>query len=60
MLEHAYALTLIKPCMDVARIPAHPNVGEGVVGVPVSGYPPEDAASRAAKACVDILRCDGL
>jgi dimethylamine---corrinoid protein Co-methyltransferase len=46
--------------MDVARIPAHPNVGEGVVGVPVSGYPPEDAASRAAKACVDILRCDGL
>ena len=56
----AYALTLIKPCMDVARIPVHPNVGEGVVGVPVNGYPPEDAASRAARACVDILRCDGL
>jgi len=56
----AYALTVIKPCMEVARIPVHPNVGEGVVGVPVNGYPPEDAVSRAAKACVEILRCDGL
>ena len=42
------------------RIPVHPNVGEGVGGVPVNGYPPEDAASRAAKAHVDILKCDGL
>jgi len=56
----AYSLTLIKPCMEVARIPIHPNVGEGVCGVPVNGYPPEDAASRAARAFVDILRCDGL
>jgi dimethylamine--corrinoid protein Co-methyltransferase len=51
---------VIRPCMEVARIPVHPNVGEGVCGVPVNGYPPEDAASRAAKAFVDILRCDGL
>jgi dimethylamine--corrinoid protein Co-methyltransferase len=56
----AYAITVTKPCMDVARIPVHPNVGEGVGGVPVNGYPPEDAASRAARAHVDILRCDGL
>jgi len=56
----AYSLTVIKPCMEVARIPVHPNVGEGVCGVPVNGYPPEDAASRAARAFVDILRCDGL
>src|SRR5674476_615251 len=56
----AYALTLIKPCMDVARIPVHPNIGEGVVGVPVNGYSPEDAASQAARACVAILRYDGL
>jgi dimethylamine--corrinoid protein Co-methyltransferase len=56
----AYALTVIKPCMEVARIPVHPNVGEGVCGVPVNGYPPEDASSRAARACVDILGCDGL
>ena len=56
----AYSLTVIKPCMDAARIPVHPNVGEGVCGVPVNGYPPEDAVSRAAKAHVEILRCDGL
>jgi len=56
----AFALTVIKPCIDVARIPVHPNVGQGVVGVPVNGYPGEDASSRAAKACVEILRCDGL
>ena len=56
----AYSLTVIKPCMEVATIPVHPNVGEGVCGVPVNGYPPEDAVSRAAKAHVEILRCDGL
>jgi len=56
----AYSLTVIKPCMEVATIPVHPNVGEGVCGVPVNGYPPEDASSRAARAHVDILRCDGL
>lgn len=56
----AYSLTLIKPCMAVARIPVHPNVGQGVCGVPINGYPGEDASSRAAKAHVEILRCDGL
>ena len=56
----AFALTVVKPCMEVARIPVHPNVGQGVCGVPVNGYPGEDASSRAAKACVEILRCDGL
>ena len=56
----AYSLTVIKPCMEVATISVHPNVGEGVCGVPVNGYPPEDAVSRAAKAHVEILRCDGL
>lgn len=56
----AFALTVIKPCVDAACIPVHPNVGQGVCGVPVNGYPGEDASSRAAKACVEILRCDGL
>ena len=56
----AYSLTAIKPCMGLARIPVHPNVGQGVCGVPVNGYPGEDASSRAAKAHVEILRCDGL
>jgi dimethylamine--corrinoid protein Co-methyltransferase len=56
----AYSLTVIKPCMEAARIPVHVNVGQGVCGVPVNGYPGEDASSRAAKAHVEILRCDGL
>lgn len=56
----ARALTLIKPCMDVAEIPVHPNVGQGVCGVPVNGQCAEDATSRAATAFVEILRVDGL
>jgi dimethylamine--corrinoid protein Co-methyltransferase len=56
----AFSLTVIKPCMEVARVAVHPNVGQGVCGVPVNGYPGEDASSRAAKAHVEILRCDGL
>ena len=56
----AFSLTVMKPCCEAARIPVHPNVGQGVCGVPVNGYPGEDASSRAAKACVEVLRCDGL
>ena len=56
----ARALTLIKPCMEVAEIPVHVNVGQGVCGVPVNGYCPEDATSRAAAAFVEILKVDGL
>jgi dimethylamine--corrinoid protein Co-methyltransferase len=56
----ARALTLVKPCMDVAEIPVHMNVGMGVGAVPMCSYPPLDAVSRASRACVDILRLDGL
>jgi len=56
----ARACTIIKPCMEVAEIPVHPNVGMGVGGVPMSPYPPADAVSRVSRALVDILRCDGL
>jgi len=56
----ARALTLIKPCMEIAEIPVHVNVGQGVSGVPVNGYCPEDAVSRAATAFVDVLKVDGL
>jgi dimethylamine--corrinoid protein Co-methyltransferase len=56
----ARACTIIKPCMEVARIPVHPNVGMGVGGVPMSPYPPADAVSRVSRALVDVLRCDGL
>jgi dimethylamine---corrinoid protein Co-methyltransferase len=54
------ACTLIKPCMDEARIPVHPNVGMGVCGVPMTGFPPHDGVSRVAKGLVEILRIDGL
>ena len=56
----ARALTLVKPCTDVAEIPVHMNAGMGVGGVPMSSYLPLDAVSRASRACVDILRLDGL
>jgi dimethylamine--corrinoid protein Co-methyltransferase len=56
----ARACTLIKPCMDDAEIPVHPNVGMGVCGVPMTAFPPHEAVSRAARAIVDILKIDGL
>jgi dimethylamine--corrinoid protein Co-methyltransferase len=56
----ARALTLVKPCMDVAEIPVHMNIGMGVGAVPISSYLPLDAVSRASRATVDILRLDGL
>lgn len=56
----ARALTLMKPCMAVAGIPVHPNVGMGVGGVPMNAFAPVDAVSRCSRACVDILRIDGL
>jgi dimethylamine---corrinoid protein Co-methyltransferase len=56
----ARAVTYVKPCMDAARIPVHMNVGMGVGGVPMYGFCPVDAVTRASVACVDILRLDGL
>jgi dimethylamine--corrinoid protein Co-methyltransferase len=56
----ARALTLVKPCCDEAEIPIHMNVGMGVGGVPMAYYGPVDAVSRASRACVEILRLDGL
>jgi dimethylamine---corrinoid protein Co-methyltransferase len=56
----ARALTYVKPCMDVAEIPVHLNVGMGVGGVPMYGFAPVDAVSRCSKAAVEILRLDGL
>jgi len=56
----ARALTLCKPCMTAAEIPVHMNVGMGVGGVPMSAFAPVDAVSRVSRACVDVLRLDGL
>jgi dimethylamine--corrinoid protein Co-methyltransferase len=56
----ARALTLVKPCCEQSPIPVHMNVGMGVGGVPMAVRAPVDAVSRAARACVDILKVDGL
>jgi dimethylamine--corrinoid protein Co-methyltransferase len=56
----ARALTFMKPRMAVTRIPVHANVGMGVGGVPMYAFSPVDAVSRCSRACVDILRLDGL
>ncbi len=56
----ARALTFMKPCMDVTRIPVHANVGMGVGGVPMNAFSPVDAVSRCSRACVDVLKVDGL
>jgi dimethylamine--corrinoid protein Co-methyltransferase len=56
----ARALTFMKPCMDVARIPVHANVGMGVGGVPMFETPAVDAVTRASAAMIEIARCDGL
>jgi dimethylamine--corrinoid protein Co-methyltransferase len=56
----ARACTIIKPCMDVAEIPVHPNVGMGVGGRVGAHRHPADAVSRVSRALVDILKCDGL
>ncbi len=56
----ARTCTICKPCTDAASLPIHLNAGMGVGGVPMHTLPPLDAVSRASRACVDILRLDGL
>jgi dimethylamine--corrinoid protein Co-methyltransferase len=56
----ARTCTIVKPCTDAAEVPIHLNGGMGVGGVPMHALPPVDAVSRASRACVDLLRLDGL
>jgi dimethylamine---corrinoid protein Co-methyltransferase len=56
----ARTLTIAKPCVVNAEIPIHMNVGMGVGGVPMNTYMALDAVSRASRACVDVLKIDGL
>jgi len=56
----ARTCTIVKPCTDAAEIPVHLNGGMGVGGVPMHALPPVDAVSRASRACVDLLKIDGL
>ena len=56
----ARTCTIVKPCTEPSTIPVHLNGGMGVGGVPMHVLPPVDAASRASRAAVDLLRLDGL
>ena len=56
----ARTCTVVKPCTEAATVPVHLNGGMGVGGVPMHAVPPVDAVSRASRACVDVLKLDGL
>jgi dimethylamine---corrinoid protein Co-methyltransferase len=56
----ARAIALTKACCEESGIPVHMNAGMGVGGIPMHPFPPIDAVSRASKACVELLRLDGL
>jgi dimethylamine--corrinoid protein Co-methyltransferase len=56
----ARALTFMKACCEVAKIPIHVNMGMGVSSVTVTDHPPIDIVSRASTAMVEICRLDGL
>jgi len=54
------AVTFVKACTEMARIPIHACMGMGVCGVPLTPSVPVDALTRATKAMVDITNLDGL
>lgn len=56
----ARTIAIVKQCCEEATVPVHLNGGMGVGGVPMHILPPGDAASRASRSAVDILRLDGL
>jgi dimethylamine--corrinoid protein Co-methyltransferase len=56
----ARAITFIKECSKVSKIPLHVDVGMGVGGIPMFETPPFDAVTRASKALVEMTGVDGL
>jgi len=56
----ARVLTFVKPCVENAEIPVHPNMGMGVGGSPLTPIIAIDAVSRGSTAVVEIARADGL
>jgi dimethylamine--corrinoid protein Co-methyltransferase len=54
------AVTFVKACTDIAKIPVHANVGMGVGGVAMFETPAVDVVTRASAAMVEIGRVDGL
>ena len=56
----ARTITIVKQCCEESTVPVPLNGGMGVGGVPMHILPPGDAAARASRSAVDILRLDGL
>ena len=54
------ALTFVKACTEIAKIPIHPNVGMGVGGVPMFETPAVDVVTRCSAAMIEIGKADGL
>jgi len=54
------AITFMKACGEIAKIPVHVNMGMGVGAVTAHDHPPIDIVSRASKGMVEICRLDGL
>jgi len=54
------ALTFVKACTEIAKIPVHPNVGMGVGGVPMFETPAVDVVTRCSAAMIEIGHADGL
>jgi len=51
---------MMKPCVDNAEIPVHPNMGMGVGGSPLTNIIASDAVCRGATAVVELGKVDGL
>jgi dimethylamine--corrinoid protein Co-methyltransferase len=56
----ARAVTIIKECEKVSKIPCHANMGMGVGGIPMLETPPLDCVSRGSKLMVEIAHVDGI
>lgn len=56
----AKVCTMMKKCVEDAKVPVHTNVGMGVGGIPMCEYLPIDAVSRADMALIEISKADGL
>ena len=56
----ARAVTMVKECSKVSKIPLQVNMGMGVGGTPMFETPPIDAITRADKCMIEIAHVDGL
>jgi dimethylamine--corrinoid protein Co-methyltransferase len=56
----ARAVTFVKECARVSKIPCHANMGMGVGGIPMCETAPIDAVTRCNTAMVEIAKVDGI